>query len=60
MNGIDKVLFSVAGLIAVSALVGLMVRRRDRLVEKFRLEIAEEKQRLAKQKKPPTDQRTAA
>lgn len=60
MDGWDRIVLALAGLIAVNALVGLMIRRRDRLVEKFRTEMNEEKQRLAKQKKLPQEQRQAA
>lgn len=60
MDGLDQLILGAAALLAVSTLVGLMIARRDKLVERFRQEHAQEKQRLAKEKKKSTDQRKAA
>ena len=54
MDGLDQLILGAAALLAVSTLVGLMIARRDKLVERFRQEHAQEKQRLAKEKKKST------
>ncbi len=54
MEGWDLALLVVAGYLAVVSLIRLMARHRDRLVERFSREMAEErklKQREADQQK---------
>ncbi len=45
MDGWDVALLVAAGYIAVTALVRLMIRRRDQLVEHFRRDVKKEKSR---------------
>jgi len=58
MDGWDIVLLVVAGYIAVTALVRLMIGQRNRLVDRFRRELrAETKKKQAEQKGSPRPQR---
>lgn len=45
MDGWDVALLVAAGYVAVMALVRLMIRRRDQMLETFRREVAKEKKR---------------
>ena len=45
MDGWDVALLAAAAYVAVTALVRLMIRRRDKAVSEFRKQLAEEKQR---------------
>jgi len=45
MDGWDIALLAAAGYLAVTALVKLMIRRRDQLREEFRQELEREKRR---------------
>jgi len=46
MGGWDVALLAAAGYIAVTALVRLMIRRRDQLVGEFREQLTREKSRI--------------
>jgi len=62
MEGWDVALLVVAGYLAVVSLIRLMARHRDRMVERFSRELAEErkrKQREAVRQKPAPSQRRA-
>lgn len=45
MDGSDVALLVLAGYVATVALVRLMMRRRDQMLEEFRKEVKNEKQR---------------
>ena len=47
MDGWDLALLVVAGYVATTALVRLMIRRRDRMLAEFRRRMADEKKRKA-------------
>jgi hypothetical protein len=53
MDGWDVAIMIVAGYVAVTALVRLMLHRRDRLVEQFRAELAARKRTAAPEKAQP-------
>lgn len=55
IEGWDIALLVVVGYLATVALVRLMGRHRDQLVERFRTEMKQEKQ----QRKPPADAKAA-
>jgi hypothetical protein len=57
MDGWDVTLLVVAGYVAVTSLVRLMVRRRDQMLEELRGEVAREKNR--KNAKKAADRRVA-
>ena len=61
MDGWDVALLAAAVYVAVTALVRLMVRRRDQLMERFRKEVAEEKRRRqsARPNDPPQREQAA-
>jgi hypothetical protein len=60
MDGWDVALLAVAGYVAVSALVRLMLARRDRLLAEFRAQMAEEKRRRKQAPKKPAARDKAA
>lgn len=45
MDGWDIVLLGMAGFVAIVALVRLMLRRRDQLVERFRRDLKQQRRR---------------
>ena len=49
MDTWDLVIFAVAGYVALTALVRLMIRRRNQLLGRFRRQMAEEKKRAKKE-----------
>ncbi len=51
MDGWDIALLAAAAYIAVTALVRLMIRRRDQLVDRFQAEVEEERDRQKREKK---------
>ncbi len=51
MDGWDVALLVAAGYLAVTALVRLMIRRRDQLVEHFRRDVEREKRRRRAQQR---------
>jgi hypothetical protein len=50
MDGLDLAVWIVAGFVAVSVLVRLMLARRDRLMTQFRNEMSAQKRRAARDK----------
>ena len=59
MDGWDVALLVAAGYIAVTALVRLMIRRRDQLVEHFRRDVKKEKGRRRAQRQQAQRDRVA-
>ena len=59
MDGWDVALLVAAGYLAVTALVRLMIRRRDQLVEHFRRDVKREKQRRRAQQRQTQRERAA-
>ncbi len=51
MDGWDVALLVAAGYVAVSALVQLMIRRRDQAVGEFRAQLAKEQRRREAEQK---------
>jgi hypothetical protein len=61
MDGWDIALLVGAGYVAATALVRLMIRRRDQMVEQFRQEVQRERRRReAQQRKLPGKRPQAA
>ena len=54
MDGWDIVLLVVAGFVAIAALVRLMLRRREQLVERFRRDLKQQ-QRHQQNAEPPRE-----
>lgn len=50
LNGTDIVLLAVTGVIAITALVRMMIARRDRLVAEVKQQVEEERRRKKKAK----------
>jgi len=53
MDGWDVALLAAASYLAVTALVRLMIRRRNQLLDEFRKQMREGKEQQHQQKKPP-------
>jgi uncharacterized OsmC-like protein len=51
MDGWDVALLAVAGYVAATALVRLMIRRRNRMIEQIRVQIEEERKRREAEEK---------
>jgi hypothetical protein len=60
MDGWDVALLVVAGYVAIMALVHLMIRRRDQMVEQFRKEMDKEKKRREAEERKRRFQREQA
>jgi hypothetical protein len=56
MDAWDAGLLAVAGYVAVSSLVRMMHARRAQLVERFRSDLAHERQRRSKEDRQPKKQ----
>ena len=59
MDGWDVALLVAAGYLAVTALVRLMIRRRNQLVEHFRQDVKREKRRRRAQRRQTRGERAA-
>ena len=59
MDGWDVALWVVAGYLALTPLVRMMLARRERLLVRFRAEMAEEKRRRKQQEKSEARGRAA-
>ena len=59
MDGWDVALLVAAGYLAVTALVRLMIRRRNQLVEHFRQDVKKEKRRRRAQRQQTRRERAA-
>ena len=60
MDGWDVALLVAAGYLAVTALVRLMIRRRDQLVAHFRRDVEKEKRRRRAQQRQQPQRKQAA
>jgi hypothetical protein len=59
MDGWDLALLAVVGYVAVAAMVRLMLARRDRSLADLREQLAREKRRRKKAKKPASRDKAA-
>ncbi len=60
MDGWDIALLVIAGYVAVVALIRLMTRRRDQMIDEFREEVEKEQNRKAAQRRREAQQQRSA